>query len=62
LILVEDKTSTMLQRVLLMNSVKTSTMLQRVLLMNSVKTSTMLQHGELDETLEKQPASACFKK
>jgi len=36
--------------------VKISTMLQRVLLRNSVKTSTMLQHGELDETIEKQPA------
>jgi len=37
-------------------------MLQRVLLRNSVKTSTMLQHGELDETIEKQPASAGFQK
>ena len=37
-------------------------MLQLLLLMNSVKISTMLQNGELDETNEKQPASAGFQK
>jgi hypothetical protein len=42
--------------------VKINTMLQRVLLMNSVKISTMLQHGELDEPKETSRLKPAFKK